>query len=677
MMKRILSAMLGLLLLSAAALAESDPYLAVLDTVYRIVLRTEAGDVTLGSGVLYGQADQLLTAESCCRAGELFAIGEDGEHAVLSYAMVKDTGAALITLATPAAAQPMALAAYDTPSLPFIFGANVRDELSVAPLYQVLHAVYRDHKALQISGTEGLLPGAVVVDERGQIVALTVAAHTEGLGMYTALEPDVLGAAIQGKTSPFLPVEAAWNGGLLTLSWKDVVRTGGAYLLTVTGAENNYYTNYETKEKSFQLAVPAGHSYYYQVQWVDSGASPQPLVWEDMSAYTVPELPLPTPGYQQQCYLASAPRGKEFTSVLPEMPLISVDTLFAADQERYLQIISSYDVTEALRCPMTVSLIAPDGQFYYEEMFITLTPEEEEQDVFAVPVDSIFAGCRDFSGGGSLMTGNYELRVHLAGKLAGSYSFTVLPAGTALPEPTATPAPAETGFVQGLAVTREKGLVTLDWSGCVIPEGKTVTAYILYDGNTYYTYKEMTAGTTSADFPEIPGVGCMVWAAYSGGGTPNLVPTSHQECTVLAAQAKTAFTLNGFTHVRDGLAFTDDPQAAEGTVFLPEAPVTRELLAGEGFILFQTEDTYAVSELSEDHILSIVLHTPEGMHFMTSGGYTFDPTLTASDLWLLDITGLFDSYESMAPAEPWPAGDYTIGYYIDGQVVSETTFTLE
>lgn len=102
MKKRILPLLAALVLcfcLTLCAAAESP------DALYRIVLRTEEVDVTLGTGVVYGEADTLLTAEGCLREGALFAIGADGEHAVSSWEALDATGAALLRLAEPSTAQ--------------------------------------------------------------------------------------------------------------------------------------------------------------------------------------------------------------------------------------------------------------------------------------------------------------------------------------------------------------------------------------------------------------------------------------------------------------------------------------------------------------------------------------------------------------------------------------------
>ena len=70
MLKRILMLLMTLLLLALPASAE-DLYDQIDAALYQIVLRTDAGDKLLGSGVLFVDASAILTAEGCCKEGAL------------------------------------------------------------------------------------------------------------------------------------------------------------------------------------------------------------------------------------------------------------------------------------------------------------------------------------------------------------------------------------------------------------------------------------------------------------------------------------------------------------------------------------------------------------------------------------------------------------------------------
>jgi len=115
------------------------------------------------------------------------------------------------------------------------------------------------------------------------------------------------------------------------------------------------------------------------------------------------------------------------------------------------------------------------------------------------------------------------------------------------------------------------------------------------------------------------------------------------------------------------------------TDFLPQAPLTRAALSDRSRpIYFQTEDAYEVAQTEEEHSLMLALYTPEGYVFPYTSGYIFMPEMNGSDLWVSDVSVIFEDYEQFVPEEErWPAGEYLFVYYIDGGVVATIPFTLE
>ena len=172
-----------------------------------------------------------------------------------------------------------------------------------------------------------------------------------------------------------------------------------------------------------QFAVPPGHSYDVQVQWVAAGETELEPDWRYMQTLAVPELPFRQFGYTQECYFASAPAGTEITDILPDMGPLTLMAL-ADGQDHYLQVISRYDVTEEFEAPMALELIAPDGQFYFEEHRFVFSPEWEEEDCFALSLDGLLTTCQEFSGG-VLKKGEYRVRYAIGGYVAGEYTFTL------------------------------------------------------------------------------------------------------------------------------------------------------------------------------------------------------------------------------------------------------------
>ena len=680
MLKRILILAACFMLCSLPVRAEEAVIDLIDQAVYRIVLRTGEGDVPLGSGVLFIEPDILLTAEVCCAEGEMVAIGRDGEHPVLAWEAAGRAGAALIQLAEDSAAQPLFLSSYDATALTWLFGADSQGHAGIAPMYHLRQDVYCGQSALALSSEEGLLPGAVLADEKGQVVSLVVAQQAEGAGVYTGLDPESLYAAIvnDDEGAPFLPLTIAWEEGLLTVAWEDEARTDGLYLITISGEPNSYYTSFEADHslRSLQLAVPPGENYYLQAQWVPEGGQAASPVWSAMTFFAVPEGEYTARSFRQNCYLAVLPAGKKAAGILPEADFVSADALTDSRFDPCLQVICHYEADAEAQSPMTVTLTAPDGQFYYEEMSFIFSPEYALEDAFTVPVDELLDTCARFSGG-TLLPGDYTLSYSIAGLRAGTYAFTVQPTGDPAPDDGAA---EETGAIlRGITAEYRNGLFTLDWSAAQVPQGAKVTAYLLLDGNQYYTYYGMNDGETAVDFPAVPGVAGMVWAAWSMEGTGQPVfPQYQEEFVTLIPPEGTPYTLNGFTHLRGGLTLTDRADPESTPAFLPETALTREALLDDGLrLVLQTEDTYQVAEESAGHPLVFALFTPEVWIFTEQGAYTFTPDVAASDLWLRDLSSIVQSYVSFAGEDAWPAGEYTFGYYIDGQTAAEYTFTLE
>ena len=676
MLKRILMCLSALLLAACllSACAEEDAYQKTMNAMYRLVLRTDAGDQPLGSGVLFLQQDVLLTAASCCQEGEIVAIGADGEHAVATCDLSPGRGIALLELETPSSMAPLGLTDYDCAALPYLFGTDAMTNMGVMNLYQILDDLYQGRLAVVLSAEEGLLPGAVMVDEQGDVISLVIAQKAEGLGMYIAQEASGLYAAITGsdEEDAFLPLTITWDGGLLTATWEDEVRDSGVYYLTISGEENNYYTSYELEpdRRSIELAVPPGHGYLIQVQWTPSVAEAHAPVWSAMSRFTVPMGTFTDYGFQQRCYLAVAPAGTAAEGLLSELTGVTDQSLSDAASDIYLQVVNIYDVAAEISFPMTLSLTAPDGQFYFEESGYLFSPEYEAYDAFAMPLDELLADCRYFSGG-TLQTGEYTLSYAIGGRVAGEYTFTVREEG----------AQAETtyGFLTGMTADSADGRITLAWDGSAIPEGAQLKIYYLYDGNSYYSYYNMKQGAESTEIAAVPGRLVMVWGVWSLGDEPmSVVPERADQYLVVEGIPEETLTLNGFANLRCSVVASQDPQAAEKGAYLPEVPLTREaLLDPETILYFQTEDTYQAQAVSDGHPLALVLCSPDGMVYVDYSAYVFDPAYNGSDLWLKDITAIFATCSDMAVGEPWPAGEYTLLYLIDGQTAGQFTFTLE
>ncbi len=237
-------------------------------------------------------------------------------------------------------------------------------------------------------------------------------------------------------------------------------------------------------------------------------------------------------------------------------------------------------------------------------------------------------------------------------------------------------------LLQGFTARCENGQIIVDWSmagGYTIEDDTVFTVYSSVTSNTYLTRDVLEEGETTAFMPAIPETEVMVWVCVSTGELEEpLYPESAAEVAIVNVPAAQPFTLNGLRNVRMGLTPGEPGMDGTTTDFLPQEPLTREALSDRTRpIYFQTEDVYTCTEEDDDHILLVTLYTPEGYSFYYLSGYVFMPAYSESDLWVSDVSEIFSDYERFCEGEPWPAGEYTVLYTIDGGEVAHITFTLD
>lgn len=426
LMKRMMILLLALLLLALPVHGEENVGEKLSGALYRIVLRTEEGDMTLGSGVLFVQKDLLLTAEYCCQDGTLYAIGRDGEFPVVYGEKAHGGGVAVLQIAGQAAGEPLLLAGYESSVLPWLFGATPEGTLTSKLLKGALESKYRELDALVLRSVEGLLPGAVVVDTYGDIVAMVTGQQAEGLGMYTALDPDgVLASMNAGVDRIFPPAQAKWENAALILTWEDEERTDGQYAVIVSSDENEYYTWFDaaSTECELEIVLAPGHQYDWQLQWVPAGGNVEPD-WNRMQSVSAPAGAFTAYDYQQSCCLATGPRGSDDAHDLSPMKSITAAAICNEETDVYLQVECSYKVDEWVTLPMSVELIAPDGQFFFSTYNYNFAPDGVNGDSYALPVQELFDYCRQYAGG-TLPLGDYVIRYAFDGQIAGEYPFTL------------------------------------------------------------------------------------------------------------------------------------------------------------------------------------------------------------------------------------------------------------
>lgn len=441
MMKRILSLMLAALMLLALMPARAEE--GIPEQLYRIVLRTEEGDETLGTGVLFGTNTALLTAEACWAEGSLYAIGQDGEHRVSYRGEVMGSHLITLGLATPSAAQPLTVTTADYLLDYMLYGASAAGSFVRMALRNSRTTAVNNRAEALLYAQEGLLPGAIMLGNDQGLACVTLWQEAEGEGVYTCVA--------------------------------DVTLTA------LFGTEGD----------------------------------------------------------------ASQPR-----------------------------------------------------------------------------------------------------------------------------------------LLEGFTARYEAGEIHVDWSGAMgytLTEDTVFSVYCTTEGNNYFSRDLLESGETSTSFPAIPETEVMVWVSASQGEPEELLyPEYSSQVQFVSVPEALPFTLYGHRNLRMGVTCAEPGLDGMATDFLPQQPLTRENLTNPDLaIYFQTEDAYSVSQEDDAHTLMVSLYTPEGCSFCYHSGYVFMPEFNESDLWLSDITAVFEDYERFCEGEPWPAGEYTVLYTIDGGEVAHITFTLE
>jgi len=240
----------------------------------------------------------------------------------------------------------------------------------------------------------------------------------------------------------------------------------------------------------------------------------------------------------------------------------------------------------------------------------------------------------------------------------------------------------EEGLLTGFTTRIEKGEIIVDWAeaeGVLITEDSIVSVFMAATCNPYLNYDEVRSAVTQTRFPAFPGTQVQVWIAVSKASLPEpLYPEYRDEVAILQIPEAQPVDLYGMRNLRSGVTQAEAGRDGEAADFLPQTPLRRENLSDpDQHLYFQTEDTYEIATQEEGHSLMVLLYTPEGYVFSYESSYVFMPELAGSDLWICDITELAREYERFAGENRWIAGEYKVGYYVDGFEVAVVPFTLD
>lgn len=436
MIKRLFILLLALALTAVMpALAAEPPTPG--DALYLITERTGSTDVVLGTAVLFRQQDQLLTSDLVCGEGKnLSAIGMDGRHSVASITRLAETGVALLTLSTPSDRTPLELAPASALPRSLLLGSTPDATPMASPVYNSALTVFRDQPALQVFTQDLMLPGAVLVDDQGRLAGLSMMNLAEGQYASAALLTGALEEALAAKGMTRTMDKGNWIAPTLTMAkgslmadWTGQTREEGVYVMYVMGATNGYYTSYVygAEASTGEVLLPPGHDYAVVMQWApDRDSHSTQGMFDHAQLVRVPAETFTDYAFTDRSWLCSAPLGSE-EPAQPESTRITTLTtaeMGAPTMAYFLQIINTYQVTESVTLPMTVSVTAPDKSFCYDVYNYVFDPALQAEDAFAIDVTGLLKDCVALSGG-SAPVGEYTVSYSIGGQVAGTYAFTV------------------------------------------------------------------------------------------------------------------------------------------------------------------------------------------------------------------------------------------------------------
>ena len=245
--------------------------------------------------------------------------------------------------------------------------------------------------------------------------------------------------------------------------------------------------------------------------------------------------------------------------------------------------------------------------------------------------------------------------------------------------------PADTAPVQeqvrlltGFDVAAERGEMTVRWDHLDLPEQPEGSAvYLLWQdtGNDYVSYGTVDWEEGYATFACVPGRSYWVWLQRSLTGEVN--PASLSPLTATLAEAAQTEPFTGYSFHNEIMYLTSvpaDQEYGDTEQIPPLGDFTAAGLAAEGFCCYlQAVDAYEVAE-EQTTTLVIALQAPDGSVYTELAGYIFMPDLDGSDTWHADITELVRDCMNYSGGL---SGEYTLAYYLDGQLAASFTFTLE
>lgn len=227
---------------------------------------------------------------------------------------------------------------------------------------------------------------------------------------------------------------------------------------------------------------------------------------------------------------------------------------------------------------------------------------------------------------------------------------------------------------EGLTVTLDKNLATVDWKEMTLPEkkeGEELYLVVFDTGNSYISFYPAET-MTSATMVLTPGR-YYIAGILASAERPNDIPESYVTISVPQAEQLTEY---GFHPVLTCIAEAPEGGLKDGDAPapVPATEVTEELLRS-GRAYFYSHSTYQVTENVEGKTLLITLTTPDGNNYRHESSWLYAPEYMAEDIWFLSLKdiGLTTGLDQGG----YPKGTYQMAFYVDGDLADSFEFILK
>ena len=311
-------------------------------------------------------------------------------------------------------------------------GFDTRGTLNKGACTQTV--VTQSPSGLTFSACPGLVPGTALIGPEGGLAGLMAASLGEGINRYYALSIDEIYDRLMADNSPkapegFLKAEGTVEKNRVTLTWNQPETGETTFCVYMEDTLNGYYSYILTEKLSANLGCVPGRTYNFYVRALPSAeADPNDSQFpEDLAVQLTIPLKEEVGQYSfkdTEAYLAYGKPDETQEDVMTALPKLDDPAVAFShgDTHIFLQVTSTYEVTEEIHCDLTCVLYAPDGSCYDTVSGYIYAPAYMPEDKWHIEITTLFDNCLLYCGA---MDGTYYVRYFLDEALASEVSFTI------------------------------------------------------------------------------------------------------------------------------------------------------------------------------------------------------------------------------------------------------------